>query len=399
MSKIDLAIINTRPPHIYFGGVERRIIEVSKRLAKKINVTVYCGRAVGFKKSVKLFGISFVPCFSTNLFFPLDNWFFNKTLCNNFRSVEADVYEVHTVSGYGLLRALEKRRVSKPFINVIHGVLSDEFHYMYKEILPTPKMKLSKFLMRRLSEIEREIAQKSTMVVTVSEYSYRKIVELYGVEKEKVKIVPNGVDTLKFKFLSNCEGIKKKLGIENRPCILFVGNLIPRKGLNYLIEAARYIVKSLRNATFLIVGNGPLKNYLISYAKRLGVHKNFIFLGEVSDNILPKIYNCADVFVLPSLQEGQGITLLEAQASAKPVVAFNVGGVRECVRQNETGLLVEQDSFKLAEAILELLNDEPLRIRMGMLGRKFVCERFSWDLCAEKMLEIYNFLQLNEVDK
>lgn len=392
MSKINLAIINTRPPHICFGGVERRIIEVSKRLAEKINVTVYCGRTVSFNKPVKLFGVSIVPCFSTNLFFPLDNWFFNATLYKNFGGIEADVYEVHTVSGYGLLRALEKSRLRKPFINVIHGVLSDEFLYMYKEILPTPRMKISKFFMRRLSEIEREIAQKSTLVVTVSEYSSRRIIELYGVEKEKVKIVPNGVDTSKFRFLSNCEGIKKKLGIENRPCILFVGNLIPRKGLNFLIEAAKYIVKSLRNAIFLIVGNGPLKNYLVLYAKRLSVHRNFIFLGKVSDNILPKIYNCADVFVLPSLQEGQGITLLEAQASAKPVVAFNVGGVREFVMQNETGLLVEQDSSKLAEAILELLNDKSLRIRMGMLGRKFVCERFSWNICVEKMLEIYKFV-------
>jgi len=390
LRKLNLAVINTQPPHAYSGGVERRIIEVSKRLANKINIAVYCGRKAGFKEAVKLSEIYMVPCFSTDLFFPLDNWFFNGTLYRNFNCIKADVYEAHTVSGYGLLKALEKRGANKPFLSVIHGVLADEFLHMSREVLPTLRMRISKFFMRRLSEIEREVAQKSTLIVTVSEYSCRRIVELYNVEREKVKVVPNGVDTSKFRPVSNYEDIKRELGIGNRPCILFVGNLIPRKGLNFLFEAAKYVVKSSKDAVFLIVGDGPLRNYLISCVRSLGLSKNFIFLGKVSDDILPKIYGLADVFVLPSLQEGQGITLLEAQASAKPVVAFNTGGVRECVIHGRTGLLVEQNSLKLAEAILELLNDESLRIKMGILGRKFVSEKFSWDLCAEKMFEIYS---------
>jgi glycosyltransferase involved in cell wall biosynthesis len=171
--------------------------------------------------------------------------------------------------------------------------------------------------------------------------------------------------------------------------VLFVGNLVPRKGVHFLIEAAHHVIKDEKNVVFLIVGDGPLRDFLISYSAKLGVRRNFIFLKKIRDDVLQVIYNCADVFVLPSLQEGQGIALLEAQASAKPVIAFDVGGVRECVKHGETGLLIKPDSFALAEAILKLLGDETLRIKMGAYGRKFVCENFSWDLCAEKMFDVY----------
>ena len=117
---------------------------------------------------------------------------------------------------------------------------------------------------------------------------------------------------------------------------------------------------------------------------------NFIFLSEVSDSLLQDLYGCVDLFVLPSIQEGQGMALLEAQAAAIPVVAFNVSGIREAVRDKETGMLVkEADSTALANAILKLLSDKSLRAKMGQQGRKFVQKNFSWDVCAEKMLQVY----------
>src|SRR5208337_3360240 len=106
--------------------------------------------------------------------------------------------------------------------------------------------------------------------------------------------------------------------------------------------------------------------------------------------MLAVAYNCADIFVLPSVQEGQGIVLLEAQASALPVVAFNIGGVTEAVRNGETGLLAERGSTDgLADALLKLLGDAALRRKMGDNGRKFVMENFTWDLCADRMLKVY----------
>jgi glycosyltransferase involved in cell wall biosynthesis len=106
--------------------------------------------------------------------------------------------------------------------------------------------------------------------------------------------------------------------------------------------------------------------------------------------MLPKVYNCADVFVLPSIQEGQGIVILEAQASAKPVVAFDIGGVNETVQNKETGLLVNQgNADELADALLKLITDKPLREKMGSNGRMFVSENYTWDICSKKMLKVY----------
>src|ERR1035437_8771964 len=108
MDKPRLAIFNTQPPHLYFGGVERRIMETTKRLQTQADITVYCGTKSGFKQSASIDGVSFVPCYSTDIIFPLDNWFFNRSLSKKATNINADVYEAHAVSGYGLHQRLKR---------------------------------------------------------------------------------------------------------------------------------------------------------------------------------------------------------------------------------------------------------------------------------------------------
>jgi glycosyltransferase involved in cell wall biosynthesis len=113
-------------------------------------------------------------------------------------------------------------------------------------------------------------------------------------------------------------------------------------------------------------------------------------MGNLKDSELPKIYNCADVFVLPSVQEGQGIVLLEAQASGVPVVAFDAGGVKEAMRDGETGLLIKPgDTDSFAEGLIKLLNNKASRVTLGQNGRKYVNTNYTWDVCTKKMLEVY----------
>jgi 1,4-alpha-glucan branching enzyme len=398
MRKLTVAVFNTQPPHLYRGGVERRIIEVSKRLRDEVKTKVYSGTKAGFNKATVVDGAVLFPCFSTDKFFPLDNWFFNKTLSRMCNAIKADVYEAHTVSGYGFLKALKKRKAAKPFIQTIHGVLADEYIQSSKISFQTPRTMLSHLLMGYLSKIEMESARNATLIVTVSRYSFNKITQLYNIEKTRIRIVPNGVDPKKFKPTSSLEKIKHKIGVNNKPCVLFVGNLVPRKGLNFLVEAAKYVIKENGEVKFIVAGEGPLKNNLIWYAKTQRVLGNFIFLGNVSENMLPALYNCAEIVVLPSIQEGQGITLLEAQATAKPVIAFNVGGVSEIVQDKKTGFLIKPDSYELAEAILNLLSDRNLREKMGKSGRNFVRHNYSWNLCAKKMLQVYHeALELGDI--
>ena len=389
MKKLNLAVFNTQPPHLYFGGVERRIVEIAKRLHRKVDTTVYSGTKAGFRKPFSGNGMKFVPCFSTDALFPVDNWFFNRTLARVAEAIKADVYEAHTVSGYGFLRSIIKRRIKKPFIQTVHGVLADEYLQSLRKGFPTFRAKIANIFMWRLSKIEEESATKATLIVTVSKYSSTKIARFYNVDRKKMRIVPNGVDTNRFKPSRSGEAIKRQIGLDGKLCVLFVGRLIPRKGLPFLIEAANHVVKEFSQTVFVVVGKGPLKNYLTAYLEKLGLSSNFVFLGDVKENVLPALYNCADVFALPSVQEGQGIALLEAQATGKPVVAFDVGGVHEAVLDRETGLLLKPDSCELAKAITKLLADEQWRDKMGRKGREFVSKNFSWDACAQKMLQVY----------
>jgi glycosyltransferase involved in cell wall biosynthesis len=388
--KLKVAVFNTQPPHLYFGGVERRIIDVAKRLVNKVDTTVYSGTKKGFNEKTAVNGTTIVPCYSTDMFYPLDNLVFNRSLSKKVNDIVADVYESHTVSGYRFLKALKKQKSNKPFIQTVHGVLADEYLQASKSVSPSMRMKLSNLGMNYLAKIEKEASEKATLIVTVSKYSAQKIVGLYNVDETKIRVVPNGVDTQRFKPIENCDTIKEKMGENSKHVVLFVGNLIPRKGINYLIEAAKKITKEIKDTKFVIVGSGPLKNYLIAYTKELGVSKNFVFLSNIDDSALPAVYNCADIFASPSIQEGQGITMLEAQATAKPVVAFNVTAVKEAVKDKKTGLLVKPDSNELAEAILNLLSNKTLREKLGLSGRKFVSETFSSDICAEKMFQVYS---------
>ena len=387
--KLNVAVFNTQPPHLYFGGVERRIVETAKLLANEVNMTVYSGTKKGFNKPTTIDGATIVPCFSTDRLYPLDNWVFNRSISRMVNTIEADVYEAHAVSGYGFLNVLKKSKINKPFIQTVHGVLADEYIQSSKSQSTSLKLKLSNFFMRHLGRIERDAARKATLIVTVSRYSAQKIVELYGVDEKKIRVVPNGVDLQRFKPTEDCEKVKDIIGGNSEHVILFVGNLIPRKGLHFLIDAAKYVVKESENTKFVVVGDGPLRNHLISYTKKQGVSGNFAFLGNVPEDVLPRLYNCADVFASPSIQEGLGITLLEAQASAKPVVAFNVTAITEVVKDKETGLLVKPDSYELAKAISSLISNKQLRKRMGHAGRDYVNNNFSWSICAQKMSQIY----------
>ena len=389
MEKLRVGILNTQPPHLYFGGVERRIMEIGKRLSDEVDFAVYCGTKAGFHSPATVEGIKIIPCGSTDRLYPLDNWTFNRTLKKMAPHLQADVYESNNVSGYGLQKALQKLNSKTPFIATVHGVLADEYTQAQRRGGASARGKLANFVMKQLAKIEAESARNASLVVTISRYSKQKIVELYGVNEAKIRIVPNGVDPQKFKPSNDCAIIRERIGAGNRSIVLFVGRLIPRKGLHYLVEAARQVVREHNETLFVIVGDGPLKSQIVSKVAQGGLASNFAFLGDVEETELTMLYGCSDIFAFPSIQEGQGIALLEAQAAALPVVAFNVSGVTEAVLDKQTGLLVEPDSSNLAEGILKLLSDAALRQTLGAKGREHMLQELTWDICAKKMLAVY----------
>jgi glycosyltransferase involved in cell wall biosynthesis len=390
LDRFRLAVFNTQPPHLYFGGVERRIIEVTKRLQNDVDITVYSGTKAGFKKPAKVNGVRIVPCYSTDRLYPMDNWFFNRSLNKKAGIFDNDLYEAHNVSGYGFPNQLKNSNLKKPLVHVVHGPLQDEYEQAQKNEHQTARNKLANYFMRYQAGLEEKMAQKAELIVAVSKYSMARILESYDIDKSKVHVIPNGVDPEKFKPADR-EAAKQLFGLgSGEPCVLFVGSLIPRKGLKFLIRAAEKIVKQQPQTKFLIVGEGPLKNQLQATIAAQNLSGNFKFIGNLKEKQLSDVYNCADVFALPSIQEGQGIVLLEAESSAIPVVAFDVGGVGEAVHNGETGLLAKLgNTEEFADYIIRLLSDRALHDKIGADGRRFVMKNYTWDICAQRMLKVY----------
>ena len=389
MDKFRLAVFNTQPPHLYRGGVERRINETTRRLTVQADITVYSGAKAGFKTPIVIDGVNRVPLNSTDRVYPLDNWTFNRTVAAT--RIEADVYEAHNDNGYGLLKAFQRQCTKKPLVHIIHGVLADEFEQSKQNGYASFRGRVANRFMARLARLEGETAQKADIIVTISRYSLEKMQKYYNVDPSKVRIVPNGVDPEKYKPAENQSELKRQFGFGEAPVVLFVGNLIPRKGVGFLVEAAKQVTKTQPNVQFVLVGDGPMKPQLTNDLAAANLTGNFVFKSGLSEQELTAMYGCSDVFVLPSIQEGQGIVLLEASASGKPVVAFDIGGVNEAVVNGKTGLLTTRGSSgELAEALQKLLGDTGLRQKMGSAGRQFVVENFTWDICAQKMLGVYS---------
>lgn len=209
--------------------------------------------------------------------------------------------------------------------------------------------------------------------------------------REDAHLIYNGIDLSKFG-----SGNREKK-TSSRPSILYVGGLEARKGVEFLLLATEQVIDKIPDAKLTIVGRSGLtggqffseKDMFANLAERIGIHRNVIFKDFVPDGRLPRYYGECDVFVLPSRMEGWGLTLMEAMASEKPVIAYRVGGIPELVDHGKNGLLLDCGDVKgLAESMVKVLTDKKLASRLGKAARKKV-EGFSWKKTAKGTLEVY----------
>jgi 1,4-alpha-glucan branching enzyme len=234
--------------------------------------------------------------------------------------------------------------------------------------------------------LEKKSYSGSDAVVTVSKSSKEILVNRYDVSRELIKVVPNGVDASVF----NPQNISKKLNerFKANKTLLFVGPLIKRKGLAYLINAMPEVVSKYKEVLLLIIGDGAEKNHLMALTKKLNIEDNVVFEGFVAEDSLPHYYNAADIFVFPSLVEGFGMVLTEAMACGLPVISTNTSAIPEVV--GDAGILVEPgNSQALAETITKLLKDKELRKELEERSRKRVEGHFTWDRVADQTIEVY----------
>jgi glycosyltransferase involved in cell wall biosynthesis len=234
---------------------------------------------------------------------------------------------------------------------------------------------------------------KAADAVVVPSLAYKtKMVEMRvnATKVRVVKVIPYGIESEKFRSQTNTESFKAKYNCSNSIIILSVGRLNYQKGFQFLIKAMPDVLQKVPNAKLIIVGEGEDRSFLIKLAESLKISGSVIFTGGLPQAELPNAYSAASLFVLPSLFESFGISLIEAQASGKPVIGTKSGGAPEALIEGKTGLLVNPGNPKaLSEAILRILTDNALAFEMGIKGKAFVESQFDIKAIVGKVVELY----------
>ncbi|MGW7071378.1 glycosyltransferase family 4 protein [Streptomyces sp. NPDC054855] len=246
-------------------------------------------------------------------------------------------------------------------------------------------------------QLLRRIGDSTDTITYLGEYTRSRIAAaLSPAAAGRMVQLPPGVDEKTFHPGSGGDAVRARLGLTDRPVVVCVSRLVPRKGQDTLILAMPRILAREPDAVLLIVGGGPYEKELHKLAAETGVSDSVRFTGSVPWEELPAHYGAGDVFAMPCRTrrggldvEGLGIVYLEASATGLPVVAGDSGGAPDAVLDGETGWVVRGGSPEAAaDRIVTLLGDGELRQRMGERGREWVEERWRWDLLAEKLREL-----------
>jgi glycosyltransferase involved in cell wall biosynthesis len=219
--------------------------------------------------------------------------------------------------------------------------------------------------------------------LAVSQHTAQRLTRKLRWPAGRVQVVHNGMICSPPVDRTSALALKRQLA-GNRPIVLTVARLDEQKGHHYLLEAATQIPE----AQFVLAGDGPLRSTLEAQARSLGLEERVTFLGHRTD--IADLLAACDVFVLPSLYEGLPLSILEAMAARKPVIATNIGGTVEAVIDGETGELVPPaDPIALAAAIRSVVSDHALAQRLGAAGRRRVEQEFSAASMIKQVTAVY----------
>ena len=357
--------------HLNIGGVASYTVNLAKALKDKGLEVVIASRGGELLENVKKEGIHHIEInvktkfeFNPKLIFS----FFK--LLDYIKKNKVDLVHAQTrvtqVLGYLLSKA-----VPVSYVSTCHGFFKSE--------------RLGRKMFKAWGE----------SVIAISDAVKEHLIKDFHLKKENVYLVYNGVKSEDFSELigEDEKGIlKSNLGFEKSPVIGSVSRLSPVKGLKYLLFAMKDILRDMPEARLLLVGEGPSKDYLMELSKKIGIEKNVFFALSTTE---PKRFlSIIDVFVFYSLEEGLGLSLLEALAAGKPCVASNVGGVSSVIEDGVTGVLVPpKDAHALEEAIVKVLKDKNMRLSFSEKGKVLIKEKFSLEKMIDGVINVYRKAQ------
>jgi glycosyltransferase involved in cell wall biosynthesis len=230
------------------------------------------------------------------------------------------------------------------------------------------------------NRLKRFVALRSAAVTVVS-HAMKAVLKEWGITESRIDVIPMGVD-LRSRFVPPLQ----------RPAngtLLFVGRIVEKKGLKYLIEALPLILENHPHATLRIVGDGQEKTTILGRIGELGIGEHVEFLGAVANEVLAEIYHASDVVVFPSVvagdgdREGFGLVLVEALGCECATVVTDLPAMGDIIVNGKSALVVPQkDADLLAQKVNLLIEDDNLRLSLGKQGRQYVLERFDWEIIA-----------------
>ncbi len=231
--------------------------------------------------------------------------------------------------------------------------------------------------------IEKAVFDQSKRIIAVSNFVKKTIMEKYSIDGKKIAVIPNAVSKNNFKY----KATKEQFGWDNKKIVLFVGRLEIQKGPDFFLRAAKKVIEKRKDILFVISGEGSMLPQLINLSIDLGIQNNVRFLGVLPQEKLSQLYSVADVYVLPSVREPFGITVLEAMIAGTPVITSKTAGAPEiathCLRVDFW------DTNEMANKILAVVEYGALRKEMSKNAYQNV-ENITWDKVAEKTIGIYN---------
>lgn len=365
--------------------------ELVKRLSKRVDIDVFAPSYKGKKSSnyfdINVFRFRYAPAFleilthNEGALFKLRGrpWLFivalsyiicgSLAIISRLRKADYKVVHVHWPMPQGIFGLLAK--MTFPHIRVILTFYGAEFALTNK--IPFGKKLLS------------TIIKQADSVTAISNFTKNKIQEL---SHRSVKVIPF-TSSFKIDHLT-----KKKRADEKTKRVLFVGRLIERKGISYLIDSINELSS---NVVLDIVGEGPLLSALKNQIFFLKLDKRVFLRGRANEEELKNFYMNCDVFVLPSIMdrwndtEGLGVVLLEAMSFGKAVIGTRIGGITDIIKDGKNGLLVEQkDANQLASAIKKLLSNDKLRSYLSSNGIDTVNNQFGWKSILVDFEKLYD---------
>lgn len=379
----------------YPGGIQTHVWKISQALRNEGHEVTLLTASNPLKslKAYKVDGIQIVPspylpARIFNLHFPLledvsFNLFSLLRIRRWLRKGSPKFGIVHIQGRSGFLYAVWRSRKDPPAVVTFHGILQvEQAEFRHNKELGFFRRKMLDLMQTYATWLERKMLNTANGIIVVGRKLGHLINQYFDVNLNRVGIIPNGLDTSEF-FPAPENRIRNRM--------VCVARLDPRKGLLPLVEATFIASKVVPSLSLHIVGCGDYRSVLERRIAELELEKVISLQGKVSDEQLKREYHEAELFVLPSLQESQGIAFLEAMACGLPVVGFDIDGVNEIITDGVEGFLVEKNNVNdLIRRIVLLLRNKALARKLGANALQRVEKAYRWKRVAELTNQYYH---------